>query len=933
MPNTARHATMEDVRDRSVPAGPLRRLTASCACLSAAAVLIRINGDSLLLSEFGTSLLPAMYVAGATLSAGAAFFLAAHPSLVSRSARTAIVLAISLGVVLTLMAAFGHGIPRVAPVLAYLAADVLVFVLVPLFWTAALRCLGPGVARMHLGRIGASATVASLLAGVLASASSEVWQAPAIVATGVMLLLAFSLLMPTDRSDDGPFGPPPSSARRRMLESRRLMQQPQFIWIIGLFGASALLQLAVDFNFKAGLSNLDHPEAMASILGKLYAVTGTLTLLMQLFMLRPLLERGGVAATLAFSPVSIVLASVASFFTSTQSAQFAMKAAEASTNLAVFRPGSQLLFRGISRQSRARAQILAESVVRPLIVGGGGAVLALALGYGVERVSVWVVGSLAVLMLICVFGCYRSYLAGLVASIDAGKLEEEDSTVVLTEPAIQRVVEERLCDGSNRSVLALLGVLPPQRFRLEGWTLSALLARDDPDVRKSAIDWIARSRDETGIRAVLPFLDDPDAQLRLSATRALGGSSSVAGWGPVMLLKLEDPIPEVRVFAAVALCRSGVQAHRQSGKLALDQLLAKGDERVLIALATAAEDLPTGLAVDVCLGLLSKPQTTVRLAALHVSLAHPSERYIPALLDLVKEGRRLPLLIRCIDALGADGGHAVARAIGRAVAEKSIEEALRLVRLAGSLRGSDVLQTLYDTAISAHDELDIAAARSFADALELSDPGARWVDAANLLLDRGYASARDIHSIISRLCPETDGFMAWLLRDELARRLDTILKLAVWLAHQKTRSDLLSTSVMALRSALPGQSRAMASRLDMRVIGVELAGTDRERREQALELICNALPIQFYAKLQGIFEAPAPSLREIAESVVACSRDPWTLAAGLHRLAEGKEELTSTVRSMLQHSSFVVRESAASVLGRVGSGGIELPSSTRGVNL
>lgn len=898
---------------RNTPAIVLR-LMLTFGCLSASAVFFRIAADAALLRALGSTILPSMYLSGALISAAASVCILGAITR-SDTTRTAVMTATALAIGFASAAAAARILPMFAPVAAYLLTDTMVFVAIPLFWSIASRDLSPVDARRHFGSIGAAGTTACLLAGALAAPINSRFGVWMLFVPAIVLLLLAALLIRSLGRGNAPLTRTQFEPRSRRL-TRGLMQQPTFVWLVALMTCAVLLQIAIDFNFKSTYAALPDPDAMVTAFGRLYAITSAVTLVLQLLVLRPLLERSGILAVLSLHPVSILFAAGSSVMGSAVQLQFTMKALEASSSLALLRPAYQLLLRGIPRESRAHAQTVMDSLLRPLVAGGAGALLAISVGMGVDTVPVPMIIALCTVMLLCAVGVYRSYLQGLLASIDAGKLEEEDQHLALKTKGLRKFVDERLTQGSDPSARALLGALSPADFTISSATLGSLLRRTDPELRRATIEWIAGETSETAIGLVLPFLGSENPRLRIAATRAVGACRTLTRRDQLLLERREDAWPEVRALAAAGLLASEDPGHRERGRKTIDALVEEGSVEACTAIAMAVRGMPAREISSICLALLRQRDAGVRRAALRACLAAPSPDYVPALLRLIEESPASPLLVQCIDAIGSEGTASLAFALDRAIREQRFDHALRFIRVASFMSRSGILTALHDAAMGPYPRITTEAARAFADVLDRCGSGGNWSSAAESLFSDNCTRAAAIAGVIKRLDKDGDRFTTWLLRSELARRLGTATKLAACLGEQLHARVPAYVGARGARQWL-GAARAgkLSGRIEMGSVGESLASEERERREQTLEVLFNLLPMPLYEKLRGAAEPPECAEGDVTAEIFARCTDGWSIAGGLQRLGRTPTRISvDEVTPFLADGSSAVREMARALV-------------------
>jgi quinoprotein glucose dehydrogenase len=405
-------------------------------------------------------------------------------------------------------------------------------------------------------------------------------------------------------------------------------------------------------------------------------------------------------------------------------------------------------------------------------------------------------------------------------------------------------------------------------------TFSAALQNENLLARLHAI-WglgqIARTS-PAGIDALLPLLDDADAEVRAQAAKVLGDVRAPKAYEGLVKL-LSDPEPRPRFFAAVSLSKL---SRKECVPAVLAMLRVNNNEdRYLrhagVVALTALADAPA------LRRLSGDASAAVRLAAV-VALRRKES---PAIADFLKD--QDPWII--LEAARAISDLPIASALPQLAAlsaDKSLiartdvasleqRAAVALVKKTKPQDEPDVLvQPLLRRIVNAHFRLGGAAnASALVDlAKSTAIPAAIRAEAVRVLGDWAKPSGRDNVTGLWRPLDQRDG---WLVTSALQKNINTLLqdpsiplKLATikvatklgmkesanatfkLLADDQQRSDVRTEALKALSSLRAG-------RLD-EAVKLALASTDETLRNEATKIQAKLKPADATAKLRAALE-------------------------------------------------------------------------------
>jgi hypothetical protein len=313
-------------------------------------VIARASRDALYLTQYDATQLPHVMLAAAGFSLLIA--LASGHWMVERGPRT-----VMAGLGLISAAIFGiegallSTAPNVIATINYIQVTVIGAMVVSGLWSIINERFDPYSARRRFARIGSGATLGGIVGGLLAHALSQYGNLQITLWTlsglSVVVSLAGWLIGPplqrpsTEKTT--------TSGLRAIKGSPYLMRIATVVVVLG--AASALLDYALKATAEAHFGTT---ASLLSFFGIFYTVTSVGTLIVQLFLTRPVLQKLGLGAAMVALPAALAAAAgVGVIWTRLVTVALA-KALERVLANSLFRSGYELLYAPIApRQKRS----------------------------------------------------------------------------------------------------------------------------------------------------------------------------------------------------------------------------------------------------------------------------------------------------------------------------------------------------------------------------------------------------------------------------------------------------------------------------------------------------------------------------------------------------------------------------------------------------
>ncbi len=481
--------------------------------------------------------------------------------------------------------------------------------------------------------------------------------------------------------------------KRRELATARAAEEQEFSFrdvagaierhrhlqvIIGIIAITYVVDVMIEFQFSAMAKEAFRDKReLTAFLGNFYGLyLNLITFVLQFFLTAFVVSRFGVGGALQIMPVSIAVASPATFLFHGLPAAASARLAEASTRYSFNRTGMELLYLPLPLSLRNRTKAFVDIFADRLSRGIGGLILVLLTSIiGVRPRTVALVAfGLSIVWVALSHVARKEYIATVRKRLEMRGLDLENVRVSVRDPATLRLLEDTARGANARQAAYALSLLSEVR----GYRIAPLLERlaqsEHAEVRAKVFEVTRQTRNPRLLDAALArigswragdsppeaapavcyamavtpdqralaarLLDHPNEAVVEGAIEALGANPDLAqdllthDW---LATAARDPLPSRRRLAALAV---GVRGDEGTG--ALHKLLEDPDPPVAAAACRAAGSLRRREYVDALIRRLADPP--VRAAAIE-ALAACGERIIGTLGDLLGD-EVVPLAIR-----------------------------------------------------------------------------------------------------------------------------------------------------------------------------------------------------------------------------------------------------------------------------------------------
>ena len=397
-------------------------------------MMARATSDSFLLKYFQPESIPLMIMAAASLSIVLALFTTylcgrfqAYGAM--RIATAGIV--VTLFVMVCIVYLFGNkGETKPIYVFAYMLCETIVILPMVLFWGMAVGILNPTESKKWMGLIGAAGTLGCILAGFTISIVSKqefVNELSLGLVAVVLMVVSLILMLRADlfKLKDDEQKPVAGKSNSVFSKLLVLISSRQSILMTWLVVFSAIVLSLVDINFKFEVRK-DYAEDLYDFFGKFYTYTSCAQLILQLFIVKAILTRGGVMAAISILPILLLLTGIGAVLFQDQDAIYVGKFITQVVFFTIEYVGLQMLFLSVEKKLRGQMNSAVDGLTRPATIATISLIITSTLAWwqqGTEGDAVIKLNLIIIALCICwlfvAFLNYKQYLTSLVAMIGA----------------------------------------------------------------------------------------------------------------------------------------------------------------------------------------------------------------------------------------------------------------------------------------------------------------------------------------------------------------------------------------------------------------------------------------------------------------------------------------------------------------------------------
>jgi AAA family ATP:ADP antiporter len=477
--------------------------------------------------------------------------------------------------------------------------------------------------------------------------------------------------------------------------------------IMAIIALTYIVDVTVEFQFNAMAKQAyTSQRELTAFLGSFYGLwLNLITFVLQFFLTAFVLSHFGVGGALQIMPVTIAIASVATYITPGVLSTGATRLTEAATRYSFNRTGMELLYLPLPIELRNRTKAFTDIFVDRFSRGLGGIILIFLTGtmnLSVRQLSI-VVFAYTIFWVFLSIRAKNEYVSTVRKRVASRRLDLDSLRINVSEAGTIRMLEETAqANNPRQAVYALTLLAEAPRYRLDR-QLSALVDSPLPEVRGKVYE-LAKQR---GMRTLY---DNSLAELRSSR---FGDDAPIVKPAVEYALWVSSDTPDLakrllshpnQLVARSAL--SALSAHPEAAEPLITTewitdaaTSADKDRRVMAAIAVAVRgDSET----KVLHKLLQDPDPDVAAEACRTASSLHNRAYLDSLLRLLASARLRGV---AMDAL-AGYGERIVGTLGDVLLDTTTPTAVR--RQIPRVLKKIPVQRSVDVLFQAYDEPDLS---------------------------------------------------------------------------------------------------------------------------------------------------------------------------------------------------------------------------------
>jgi len=394
-------------------------------------MILKPLGTSLMLSTYGIDIIPIAFVGIAVAAICIHFGLILLRRFFSLNRAISINFVFHILIIIGIAAAINfnllYGWTTVA---VYVYISLFSVITVTLFFQYCQSLLSIRDAKRVLSHVGVGAIAGGVFGGYFASATVSyfgniglLFSAVAFLIIAALSLRRVHLEFGTDLVDDTTESDWIGGQFFRTLKNKHV------IYIVGIICFGVISSKLLDYLFNAVASaHFDDQGALTAFFGFWFSSINVIGLLIQLFLVNPLIDRLGVTYSMSIMPFMILLSLMAFIYMPILAVGIIMKMVDGSMKQSIYKTSTEINIMPLSSAIRERAKSLIDVVVDSIATGLSGVLIYIL----INKVSLplWVITITTILVvivwLIFIFLSRRTYLRQLAQLVYSDDSEDEE---------------------------------------------------------------------------------------------------------------------------------------------------------------------------------------------------------------------------------------------------------------------------------------------------------------------------------------------------------------------------------------------------------------------------------------------------------------------------------------------------------------------------
>ena len=437
------------------------------ACL----MIIKPIRNSLFLVKFGVEKLPYVFVLVALFSAAVASLYSRYSRRTRLNNLILITISISIASLLVFWFLLNFGFQGDWIFYAfYIWVAIFGVVVTTQFWLLANYIFNAREAKRLFGFIGAGAISGGIFGGYLTNYLAPVLKTENLIffCIGFLLICLFLIQMVWNQSERRGSGE--NLSRRRRINRPESTDNPvklilnsrHLLYLAGIIGVSVVVANLVEYQFSAVASAIiTDTDRLTAFFGFWVSTLSIIALIIQLFFTRRILKYLGVAASLFFLPVGLLIGSAAILVKPSLWTAILIKVSDGSLKHSINQAGIELLGLPLAHEIKKKAKAFIDVFIKNFAEGLGGVLLiamTAGLGFSLPHISLIIIGLIAVWTFL-INRAKQEYIESFRTAIDKRTINIEQQSLNLQDASIFKNFLKILDSENERQILYTLSLL------------------------------------------------------------------------------------------------------------------------------------------------------------------------------------------------------------------------------------------------------------------------------------------------------------------------------------------------------------------------------------------------------------------------------------------------------------------------------------------
>lgn len=497
--------------------------------LTASLLIVKPVRNSLFLVEFGAEKLPHVFMLVAFFSALVASIYAKYSKKVRLNYTISITLLISISCFLLIWLLLHFGYQGSWFLYAfYVWVAIFAVITGTQFWLLANYVFNAREAKRLFGLIGAGAISGGIFGGFLAK-----YLAPRIKTENLIFLcIGFCIIclclvwIVWEKYGRPSYGERAYKHREIRLSKtsanpvKLIMNSRHLTYLAGIIGLGVVVATLVEYQFNSvAIQEITGTDKLTAFFGLWMSIFSGASLIIQLFLTNKIMKHLGVAASLFFLPVGLLLGAVAILMHPALWSAILIKVSDGSFKHSINKAGTELLALPIPQEIKNRAKAFIDVFVKNFAEGLGG-ILLIIFTVSTQQISLIII-TLIALWTYLIIRVKNEYISSFRLAIEKRTIDLEQQPVNLQDASVLRNFIKVLEGKNERQILFVLNLLENIKDKELIPCLKKLINHPSDEIKVSVLKMAPLYEDLDLTKEATDLIDSDDQNVRIEAIHYL----------------------------------------------------------------------------------------------------------------------------------------------------------------------------------------------------------------------------------------------------------------------------------------------------------------------------------------------------------------------------------------------------------------------------